>query len=448
MDTRPASLLPNFADLLLDAVFLVDAQGSIVYVSAASERIFGYQPYEMIGKAMLDFVAPEDRARTLEEAGRVMAGQPRVGFENRYLRKDGSRVNIMWSARWLEAGKMRIGVARDVTERKRAEEIQAMVYAVSEAAHDATDLPTLFADIHKIIASFMPVAGFAVTTWAPKTKQIVFSYQADRHGASTFAQEPLAIRLCTEVIRSGKPKLLPDEAADDHAPGVDAAHPEAEASWLLIPLAKRGKTIGALILKSPPGMMYCGKDKELLSFVSAQIATAMERAQLHAELLHAARYDELTGLPNRRLFHDRTKSALARCRRKQSRLAVLYVDIDDFKLVNDTLGHAGGDLLLQEFARRLEQGIREADTVARLGGDEFVVLLEDIQRYEDAVAVADKIRNAINRSMVIEGRTVDVRASIGIALYPDGGTDEDALLNRADHAMYLDKRARRRSDAA
>ncbi|MGH8808961.1 MAG: PAS domain-containing protein, partial [Noviherbaspirillum sp.] len=156
MSAKTADRLPNFVDLLLDAVFMVDVRGRIVYVSAACERIFGYTPDEMIGKAMIDFVAPEDRARTWEEAMHVMAGSPRIGFENRYIRKDGRLASIMWSARWSEADQLRIGVARDVTERERADVLQAATYAISEAAYAASDLVALFREIHRIVAKLVP----------------------------------------------------------------------------------------------------------------------------------------------------------------------------------------------------------------------------------------------------------------------------------------------------
>jgi len=108
--------ITSFADLLLDAVFVVDAAGCITYVSSACEQIFGYQPQEMIGKFIIDLVAPEDREKTRAEADKIMAGGQRVGFENRYLRKDGREVYVMWSARWLASEGLRIGVARDVTK--------------------------------------------------------------------------------------------------------------------------------------------------------------------------------------------------------------------------------------------------------------------------------------------------------------------------------------------
>jgi diguanylate cyclase (GGDEF)-like protein len=202
------------------------------------------------------------------------------------------------------------------------------------------------------------------------------------------------------------------------------------------------EAIGVLVLKGDPETRYSDQDRELLHFVAEQVAIAIDRAQMKAELLRAAQYDELTGLPNRRLFRDRIRSAVARCVRKQHVLAVLYVDIDDFKRVNDSLGHASGDLLLREVARRLQLCVRESDTVARLGGDEFVVLLEDVHSRDDAQAVADKIRNAMRQPTEINGGALRIQASIGIALFPEHGEEIEQLLSYADDAMYSDKRSK------
>ena len=432
--------MPDFVDLLLDTVFLVDAGGRMVYVNAACERMFGYTPEELIGQTLFDFVAPEDRAMTQQEARQIVAGRPRIGFENRYIRKDGRRVHVMWSARWSERDQLRIGVARDVTELRHAEAIQVATYAISEAAHNAADLDGLLRDIHRVIATLVPVAGFAVATCDRRTKQLSFSYQMDRHGNSLVLHEPIACQFCAQVICSGRPTLLRDAALA--ALSGDVASCDDGAGWLAIPLITQQETIGALVLKGDPGTHYSDKDKELLHFVSEQVAIAIERAQLKAELVRAARYDELTGLPNRCLFQDRIRSAVARCVRKQRPMAVLYIDIDDFKQVNDSLGHATGDLLLREVARRLQLCVRETDTVARLGGDEFVVLLEDVQTPEDAKTVADKIRDATSHPIDVDGRVLRILASIGFALYPEHGQDVEQLLKHADEAMYTDKRSK------
>jgi diguanylate cyclase (GGDEF)-like protein/PAS domain S-box-containing protein len=444
MSAKTPALIPNIVDLLLDAVIMVDVHGHVVYVSAASERIFGYTPDEMIGKTMIDLVVPEDRARTLEEAKQVMSGRPRIGFENRYIRKDGRVVHIMWSARWSEADQLRIGVARDVTERKRAEDVQAATYAISEAAHHATDLAGLFGEIHRIVGTLVSVASFTAGIYDAESGTLDCPYRGNHAGTIPGAQEELASRLCMEVIRSAKPVLLPGEAHTLSSLG-NAAPVNRESigeSWLAIPLFYRTRVLGAFVLKSHEGMAYSEKDRDLLQFVSTQVATAIERMRLHTELVHAARHDELTGVPNRRLFHDRLKSALARARRNQGRIAVLYVDIDDFKQVNDSLGHTAGDLLLQAVAHRLQSSVREADTVARLGGDEFALLLEDVHVPEAASIVAEKIRGAISRPIDIEGRMLSVFPSIGIALFPDHGAGTEALMKHADKAMYQAKRAK------
>ncbi len=149
--------------------------------------------------------------------------------------------------------------------------------------------------------------------------------------------------------------------------------------------------------------------------------------------------DSLTGLPNRRLFNDRAEQAVARARRVGERVAVMIIDLDRFKEVNDTLGHHSGDVLLQEVAQRLTRAVRDSDTIARLGGDEFAVLLPDVRDQEAAASVAAVLGAAIADPIMLEGLSLDTEASIGIALYPDDGDDVSHLLQRADVAMYTAK---------
>jgi diguanylate cyclase (GGDEF)-like protein len=185
---------------------------------------------------------------------------------------------------------------------------------------------------------------------------------------------------------------------------------------------------------------YTKSDQELLQFVSNQIAAAIERKQIIASLQHTALYDRLTLLPNRELFHDRMQLALARVRRDQVRLSLLYIDLDKFKEVNDTFGHGIGDLLLQKVARRLEECVRAGDTVARFGGDEFVVLLENIGVPEHTAMIIEKIRRALKTPFDLAGQKISMLASIGVAHCPFHGEDEKQLLCHADQAMYSEKR--------
>lgn len=174
---------------------------------------------------------------------------------------------------------------------------------------------------------------------------------------------------------------------------------------------------------------------------TGMIFTVLEEQIGRAE--HASQHDALTGLPNRRVFTHRLESALRRARERNGRFAMLVIDLDDFKRVNDTLGHAAGDALLHFVAQRLQQGIRTGDTLARLGGDEFAVILPEVPDRITAEARAERLVGALQASTDFHGHALSIGASIGVALYPDDGQDETRLYAAADRAMYATKLAER-----
>ena len=165
----------------------------------------------------------------------------------------------------------------------------------------------------------------------------------------------------------------------------------------------------------------------------------IDRKQAEERIRYMATHDTLTGLPNRTLFMDRLKSTLAISRRRKNQMGLMFVDLDHFKWVNDELGHAAGDQLLQEVANRMTDCVRQSDTVARLGGDEFTIILSNTTTTTSPFTVADKILQRLQEPFHLEGVDVTISASIGITLFPDHGTDEDTLLRNADHAMYAAK---------
>lgn len=417
----------NVMDLLLDAICVVDAQGRFVFVSAAFERIFGYPPQEVIGRPMIELVHPDDRARTLSAVDEIVAGDAKPAFENRYVRKDGAVVHIMWSARWSEADQVRVAVARDITERKRAEQLQAALYALSEAAHAAEDLGTLFARVHRIIGSLLPAAHCFVALRDGPHGPVGYPYLVDEPAA---AQQPAVASGPTapgaQAIRTGEP------------------HQATPEGWLCVPLITAEGCIGALGVKRRAGdPPYSPADVDLLKFVSAQVASAIERKQAESRLRHSARHDPLTDLPNRHMVRDRLTVALDRARRDQLGVALLYLDLDLFKQVNDRHGHAVGDALLQQVAQRLVSCVRQSDTVGRMGGDEFVAVIASLPApaQAHAASVAEKIRRALCEPFVIgSAGELTISPSIGLAHYPEHAVDAEALLSHADSAMYRAKR--------
>jgi diguanylate cyclase (GGDEF)-like protein len=171
-------------------------------------------------------------------------------------------------------------------------------------------------------------------------------------------------------------------------------------------------------------------------------ALALDRRRLHDQLSHRAQHDGLTGLPNRALLYERLEVEIGRASRAGSLLGLLYLDLDGFKRINDTYGHAAGDVVLKETASRLARCVRRDDTVARIGGDEFVVLLPALVRREDARQIADKIAAAVREPVYANEQRYSLSASVGISIWPLDGESADLLLRFADSQMYGEKRRR------
>jgi diguanylate cyclase (GGDEF)-like protein/PAS domain S-box-containing protein len=434
MDHNIRKLLPKVLDLLLDTVFIVDMSGTLRYVSQSCERIFGYTQEEMIGLSMISLVAPEDRERTQEEARKVMAGFLRVGFENRYIRKDGRLVHIMWSARFAAEEQMRIGVARDITQRKHLQAMQAATYAVFEAAQKSSDLSVLSEALLGVVKNLMSVSVFGVVT-GDTVYDLRLDYLAGDGSLHDNNHKQAVLAHAAAVIQRRQP------ASFDTRGGVidTGSVPPHDVRWLAAPLIADALPLGAIVMKSHDVTCFSDKDAELLEFVALQLATALDRKRLHDELVRFARYDELTGLPNRRVFYQRINDALSYAKARNGRVALLFVDIDDFKRVNDRYGHVTGDRVLQVVANRLKSCLRQDDVVFRLGGDEFVVLLDDIRLVDDAAIVARKIQDAVAPDLAIDTIAIRPSITIGTAVYPEHGKTSQELLAHADKQMYMNK---------
>jgi diguanylate cyclase (GGDEF)-like protein/PAS domain S-box-containing protein len=210
-----------------------------------------------------------------------------------------------------------------------------------------------------------------------------------------------------ETLRTGIPFELE----------IETVRPNGSTGWILIRGAPKRDAYGDLI-----GL--CGIAQDIT-----------ERKQVEKQVEYLAYFDSLTGLPNRRLLQDRLAKAIAGAQRRDERIAVLFFDLDRFKIINASLGHAVGDLLLQQVAERLKKQMHEQDTVARMGGDEFVIVLNSIHEPSDGALVAERIVRSIAAEFYIQGRTLKVSCSLGISVFPEHGEDSETLMKNADAAM-------------
>ena len=425
-------------DLMLDALCFVDREGRFVSVNAAFTRIFGYEADEVIGKPMANLIFAPDRGRTIRKVNDILGGELMTLFENRWTCKDGRVVAIMWSARWSEQYQVRVAIGRDMTEYKRGQFEQVAIYAISEAAYTSGNLTELLQRVHHFVGEWLPSTNFLLALRDAGNGGLSFPYAVVLFDHDLVACRAAAEPLIESVMASGQ-TAAGEALIDCH--GV-VGTPSLNLDSLAIPLRVGGESIGALVIqKNAAGAEYTDKQIELLQFAALQVAGFIQRKDMEAKLQFMAGHDALTRLPNRALFLDRFEVALSLAQRDNHPLALLFVDLNGFKAINDRHGHLCGDEILRESARRLERCVRASDTVTRFGGDEFVVLLQAQKLSRTGVdAIVAKIGQAIREPIVFEGASISISASIGISCYPDHGSTLDHLINHADKAMYEIKR--------
>ncbi len=295
------------------------------------------------------------------------------------------------------------------------------VYKVSEAATHA------LAVLHRLLglrASFIALFG-------------------DNEAVSLAAVSGMSPERAERLLQAGMPKLreamsTKQSVLIDLLPVLAEARDSRREGAVFIPVMALHGPTGVLVVVGEKGNRDL-RDGQLLSGIGMALGLSLENLRQKETILHLAYHDALTDLPNRRLFEDRLTVALAQARRKKQMAAVMCLDLDRFKIVNDTMGHALGDLLLQSVAERLTGLMRDSDTVARVGGDEFTLLLPDVARAEDTVEVAERTLEVLRQPWVLNGHEFCVTTSIGIAMFPNDGEDADSLLRNADTAMYRAK---------
>ncbi|GJQ49618.1 MAG: GGDEF domain-containing protein [Candidatus Kuenenia stuttgartiensis] len=239
------------------------------------------------------------------------------------------------------------------------------------------------------------------------------------------------------VLENKKPLLSNDPLND--ARSEASLNKNASLKHFLSAPAMLGEIIVGQITVGNAANGYSGKDIQLLERIAILYAIAVQHLWTQEVITHMAYFDEITNFPNRRLFNDRLYVAISNANRYRQRLAVMFLDLDGFKEVNDAFGHQTGDQLLREIAYRLNQTVRKSDTIARMGGDEFTVLLTQVEHESNIISVADKILEAVRQPVVLDGNTISITISIGIAQYPDNGKDVNTLLKSADIALYRAK---------
>jgi diguanylate cyclase (GGDEF)-like protein/PAS domain S-box-containing protein len=434
------------------AIVVQDRHGNVRRWTRAAQDLFGWTEDEVLGKRP-PFIPPDRQAQSAEFRAMALQGERLLNRETVRVRKNGKRVDVSVSASVIRDGTREvIGLVfmfADITDRQRAAKREQLEHAVTRALAEGEEVTqTMTAVVRAVckITDWVYGARWLRDVEDGRLRCYEIWHVDDPHLAA-FADDARTLRrqpdLSSGMVRTayldGEPVWV-ENMADLTQQGRRVLAGEAGlASAFAFPIVVSGEVRGFMefFARDPRS-----PDRELLAIaraIGSQVGQFLGRKEAETHLEFYATHDALTGLPNRSFFSERLRQALAQATRHRRRVAVLFIDLDGFKVVNDTLGHDAGDHLLREIGGRLRDSLREGDTVGRQGGDEFVVLIEDASSDEAVEDVARKILETVAQPAVLAGRAHALTASIGISVFPEHGLDAQTLLRNADTAMYRSK---------
>lgn len=388
-------------------VAIIDsATGQFLRVNKKYADIAGLSMNEMLATSFWNITHPDDRQANLDSMEKLRNGLvSEFSMEKRYIHKNGSVVwvSLTVSPLWLEGHdlKQHIAIVSDITERKKVASEMQMAYKVFENAVEGITVTDVDGTILYVNPAFTRITGYNNAEAVGRNPRVL---RSDKH-SNTFYKD-----MWTGLTEKGQ---WQGEIWNRRKSG------EAYPEWLSISAIKDA----------------AGKTTQYVAVFYDITDEKKSREQIH----HLAYHDPLTGLPNRQLLSDRLDMEIKHAFRNNKKVSVLFVDLDDFKKINDSLGHLIGDALLREAAGRIKSHCREGDSVARVGGDEFVVLLSQIDDVQFSTEIADRIIKTLTKPFSIEGNHCYIGASIGIAIYPSDGSNPGELVKNADIAMFRAK---------
>jgi diguanylate cyclase (GGDEF)-like protein/PAS domain S-box-containing protein len=406
--------LQQFAlEHIQEAVFFVNIDARFTYVNQAASTYFGYSKEELLAMNVFD-LDPHLSAETWREHWLEIQKNKSVMIETEHRTKDGTLVLVEVNANYFDYNGVGYNMAliRDITEKKNEEKIaQRNTEQLQEAT---TKLSTLFSSIPDMIwmkdpeGKYLSCNSAYETFIGVKEDQLIGKTDYDFYSSAS-----------ADVCKQSD---------------IDAMH-AGEVCISEESINYRDNSIGIMEIRKAPIYNPSGEMIGVLG-IGRDIS---ERKLFEKQIEFMAHHDALTGLPNRALAQDRMEQAIVYAKRHNTQAALIFIDLDGFKIINDTLGHSIGDAILQKVAKRLHLCVRESDTISRQGGDEFLLILPEINDPEDVRAIADKLIQTFEKPFTVHNQLLSVSASIGIAIYPYHGDDFNNLLKNSDVAMYKAK---------
>ena len=428
---------------------VTDPRGIIRLADRASMDMMKASRRDLTGSLLSDVLAPDHQAVFQRQLRKLEQGEPGLEWEMT-LAPNGSRsfpALLTISALRDDSGRVAAvhWVIRDGSVWTRWMAGDRLLQALGEHVLDGCSLPQILSRLCERLIRIVP---------CPLVRVAIRGAGGGFLGAQAGECSVNAEQACHEWMHRERREL--ESVLDTHATlHLQTEHDQAGETMpgaeryparLLVPLCTRDRAVGVLVMYGAHREAFdaCAMQwfEKLAGRVTHFVAIHQDitvRKETEARIFHLAHHDPLTGLPNRTLFYDRLKQALAQAMRHGRGVGILFVDLDHFKAINDSLGHEMGDALLKIVAERLTRCVRATDTIARLSGDEFTVILQDVESGRDAEHVAHNILDTVRQPAMLGHQRIHATASVGIAMYPFHATDPDVLIAQADHAMYRAK---------
>lgn len=443
-----------------DAIFIHHLDGHLLNANSRACDMLAASERELLSMNFYELPAEQER-EPVREALRELNKSGEKRFECVFVRRDGSTLVVDLSSKVIDPEKSLVqSIARDITRRKWSEttlkyrlEVEQLIAGISTQmiSLDSLDIQSGMAQAFERLVEFCQVDQGLIYSCQDKDGGLTCLHQWSSGGIqpepSPIAALPPAKFSEWLACLQTRDQLFETHAFDllsgDCGP-LDTPYQGLIGTLMFVPLSFNERLIGFLELDTLVRQRrWSEEDRLLLKTVAAVFMHALERQRIERHLEGLATHDALTRLPNRRLFQDRLEQGLAHARRHRHMMAVLFIDLDGFKNVNDTYGHLNGDQLLVVVAGRLAESVRAEDTVARLGGDEFAMIINSVQAMEEIELVARRVMSCFEAPFRFHEYQAVVTASLGISVFPFDAEDSRTLLQHADTAMYRSKGAGR-----
>ena len=453
------SMFRGFAENSVVGVYIAQ-NGRFRFVNPKMAEMFAYDQEEMISSVeVYDLVEERDRDIVEENIRRRLRGETtEVHYERRARRKDGSLfdVEVFGSLMKIDGESATIGIMLDISERKRLDLALRVLSACNVALVRASDEAALLSDICSIVREISGYpfvwVGYAEDGAARRVRPAALAEAEEGALISTinhvsWDDSATGRGVTGTAIRRGQVAVVRDmQTGAVHAPWREFMVRHGIVSAMSLPLKAGNRILGAVTMYSHEVNAFRSDEVKIaeeladnLAYGIAALRAEAARRKYARQLEYHAGHDILTGLPNRALLQDRLNQAIAYAARYCYPVWVLFLDLDRFKYVNDSLGHKAGDQVLKVISARLQAAVREADTVARLGGDEFVLILPERIDERLATGVVQRIMDSVAQALTVDGHEFFLGCSTGVAVYPNDGEDPETLIKNADIAMYRAK---------